>query len=666
MLSIFRAPNSKAVSLRRDHIAQRDRDLCFPVTEDIQVLKSDDDGDHVPSLADLPAVEIDVQEGDVDILSSDLQQLAHGIKTGRWTSTRLVQAFTRSARRSHLQTNCITVPNFQAALTKARELDAHFATTSGEVVGPFHGIPFSFKENNNIQGLSTSVGYTSWIIEGPATSTAALALMTEHLGGIVLCKTNIPQTMMSFECSNPVYGRTSNPYSPNHTCGGSSGGEAAILASDGVAAGFGSDIGGSLRMPAGYCGIYAIKPSAARFPGRGTRVARKGFEGIPVGFAPMCRSAADLELVSTELIRLLHPNVDSPLDPFEVQRRFQTEELRPSPLRPAWFKPLDVVASPDSPRKKIRLGYYYCDGITKTSPACIRAVQESVDALRAQYGTDGPVELVEIDPAQLGTLTAIHIFLANITADNFDGLLGPLTKDGVREPMDPSLFLPVFAARAPQWFKSILRFVATYIINDPSFAYILTAGGSKTAGEYFHHVARRRDFEQEFITKVWEHYDLDGIICPVQASPAVPHGACAKLSTLAASTILYNVLDYSIAVCPVTRVDSQRDTVSDDNISSDGEDNAAAPATWNPPPKGFDTCSPLITRSLYTEKVYDAKAMHGLPVGVQVVAKKHEEEKSIGLMRLLDDALKARGAEHEKLKFGPGQFTKSRFAETSV
>lgn len=91
-----------------------------------------------------------------------------------------------------------------------------------------------------------------------------LVTFIREAGGIPFVKTNIPQTLLSFECANPVWGVSSNPYSPNHTSGGSSGGEAAILAMDGAALGWGGDIGGSLRIPAHYCGIYSLKPGHGR------------------------------------------------------------------------------------------------------------------------------------------------------------------------------------------------------------------------------------------------------------------------------------------------------------------------------------------------------------------------------------------------------------------
>ena len=90
-------------------------------------------------------------------------------------------------------------------------------------------------------------------------------------GAIIIAKTNVPQTMLSIECSNPVWGRTTNPWSKDHTCGGSSGGESALLALSGSALGVGTDIGGSLRIPAGYTGIYSLKPSQWRVSTSGAR-----------------------------------------------------------------------------------------------------------------------------------------------------------------------------------------------------------------------------------------------------------------------------------------------------------------------------------------------------------------------------------------------------------
>lgn len=93
-------------------------------------------------------------------------------------------------------------------------------------------------------------------------------------GAIPFIKTNVPQTMFAFECSNPLWGQSLNPHNKDFTCGGSSGGEAALLALDGSALGIGSDVGGSLRIPTAYCGIYAFKPSFGRISIVGTKGVR--------------------------------------------------------------------------------------------------------------------------------------------------------------------------------------------------------------------------------------------------------------------------------------------------------------------------------------------------------------------------------------------------------
>lgn len=116
------------------------------------------------------------------------------------------------------------------------------------------GVPVSFKDTYNISGYDSSLGM-SMFVSKPSLEDSALVKMIKDMGAVILFKTNVPQTLFAFECSNPIFGRTFNPFSATYTCGGSSGGEAVSLASNSSALGFGSDIGGSLRIPAHYCGM---------------------------------------------------------------------------------------------------------------------------------------------------------------------------------------------------------------------------------------------------------------------------------------------------------------------------------------------------------------------------------------------------------------------------
>ena len=196
------------------------------------------------------------------------------------------------------------------ALQTAREHDKYQAAHN-QTIGPFHGIPFTLKDTYSVKGYDSSIGITIYAND-PAKQSSVLYTTLTKLGGILLAKTNVPQTLLSFESNNPIFGSTENPFVKGYTSGGSSGGEGVVLALNGSAIGFGSDIGGSLRIPAGWCGIYSLKPVYGRFTTRGHHgtfpryflidrftstdnvVLGAGFEGIRFVTGPMGRNVPDL------------------------------------------------------------------------------------------------------------------------------------------------------------------------------------------------------------------------------------------------------------------------------------------------------------------------------------------------------------------------------------
>ena len=153
------------------------------------------------------------------------------------------------------------------ALEAAKEQDDYHSRT-GTTLGPLHGVPYTLKDTYAVEKYDSSIGISSLANTVCPTSSVLHATLTK-LGGILLAKTNVPQTLLAFECNNPIFGVTQNPVVKGFTSGGSSGGEAAVLARDGSAVGFGSDIGGSLRIPTGWCGVFALKTVTGRFPTRG-------------------------------------------------------------------------------------------------------------------------------------------------------------------------------------------------------------------------------------------------------------------------------------------------------------------------------------------------------------------------------------------------------------
>lgn len=145
---------------------------------------------------------------------------------------------------------------FDEAMARAKALDEHFSRT-GKTVGPLHGLPISLKDNFNIAGKPTSVGFCTWALE-PAEVDSTLVTMLRDLGAVTYVKTNVPTGMMFGESANNVYGRTVNPLNRKTTSGGSSGGESALIAMCGSPLGVGTDIGGSLRIPAACTGEQSL------------------------------------------------------------------------------------------------------------------------------------------------------------------------------------------------------------------------------------------------------------------------------------------------------------------------------------------------------------------------------------------------------------------------
>ncbi|RYY96018.1 MAG: amidase, partial [Comamonadaceae bacterium] len=154
--------------------------------------------------------------------------------------------------------NAVVVMQVDKARAAADAADA--ALARGDAVGPLHGVPMTVKESFDVAGLPTTWGSPAHR-DNIAATTAESVRRLEAAGAIVFGKTNVPLLLADWQSFNEIYGTSSNPWDPGRTPGGSSGGSAAALAAGLVGMEFGSDIGGSLRVPAHFCGIYAHKPT---------------------------------------------------------------------------------------------------------------------------------------------------------------------------------------------------------------------------------------------------------------------------------------------------------------------------------------------------------------------------------------------------------------------
>jgi amidase len=188
--------------------------------------------------------------------------------------------------------NAVVVRDFDRARAAAKAADQ--ALGQGER-RPLLGLPMTVKEAHNMEGLPTTWGSPAFSGYFPSNDALGVSRL-KAAGAIILGKTNVPPFLADWQSNNPIYGRTCNPWDLGRSPGGSSGGGAAALAAGLTPLEFGSDIGGSIRVPAAFCGVYGHKPSHGIVPSRGHVPPGTDGDGVPLAvIGPMARSAADLE-----------------------------------------------------------------------------------------------------------------------------------------------------------------------------------------------------------------------------------------------------------------------------------------------------------------------------------------------------------------------------------
>nr|WP_223189913.1 amidase family protein [Nonomuraea terrae] len=231
-----------------------------------------------------------------DLTYATATELTAAMGAREVSSAELTEAAISRIERFDQDINAVCVPDFDRALTAARAADA--ARAKGDV-RPLLGVPITVKESFNVAGLTTTWGIPAFK-DAKATEDAVAVARLKTAGAVVLGKTNVPSGLGDLQTYNDLYGVTCNPWNLARTAGGSSGGSAAALAAGHGALSIGSDIAGSLRAPAHYCGVYAHKPLQGLLPTRGHTTAGTpplAYERDLVTIGPMARGARDLSLM---------------------------------------------------------------------------------------------------------------------------------------------------------------------------------------------------------------------------------------------------------------------------------------------------------------------------------------------------------------------------------
>jgi len=228
-----------------------------------------------------------------ELLHSSASGMARAIREKKISSTELIQAHLDRIQAVNPKLNAIVQLPAERVFEEARAADASLAR--GEIKGPLHGVPVTFKDAIETAGIISTggtLGRRSFVPQEDAVVVRRL----REAGAIVLGKTNCPELGWAWESDNLIYGRTNNPYNLALSPGGSSGGESALIAAGGSPLGFGSDAGGSVRFPANCCGLASIKPTSGRIPRTGHFPGPGGTLDALWQMGPLARNVEDLEL----------------------------------------------------------------------------------------------------------------------------------------------------------------------------------------------------------------------------------------------------------------------------------------------------------------------------------------------------------------------------------
>ncbi len=291
-----------------------------------------------------------------ELLEISGTQQAALIRNGEVSSVELIEAHLGRICETNPILNAVVEVLAESALLEARAVDQRRA--AGRELRPLEGVPFSVKDSIEVAGTVCSAGTLGRQNEAKSVEDATLVARLRAAGAIPLARTNLPDLLFAFESDNLIFGRTNNPFDVTRSSGGSSGGEAALIAAGGSPFGLGSDAAGSVRLPAHYCGISTIKPTTRRLSRAGHMPPAGGWLEMVWQIGPMARRVEDLWTLMPLLVG------EDPRDP----------SLMPVP----WRNPADVDLA------KLRVGYFTDNGILAADSDTDRVVREAAGFLEKQ------------------------------------------------------------------------------------------------------------------------------------------------------------------------------------------------------------------------------------------------------------------------------------------
>ncbi|CAL5868128.1 uncharacterized protein PFLUO_LOCUS2352 [Penicillium psychrofluorescens] len=422
-----------------------------------------------------------------------VSQLLAALSQGTLSALEVTLAFSKRAAIAQQLVSCLTETMFTQARERAQWLDEQKA--QGKTVGPLHGLPVSIKDSFHVNGTQATIGMVAFLDETSTTNSPLVDLLLK-LGAVIYVKTNVPQTMMTCECENNVFGRTLNPRNTLLGPGGSSGGEGALVALRGSPLGVGTDVGGSIRIPALCCGTYGFRPSTGRIPNGGTRICTtSGLKFILSCAGPLAMDMDALEIFCREVI--------------DGQPALYDSTVIDVPWRRIASKPT------------LRIGVLPESLVYPLHPPVKRVLGEAARVLEAQGH-----EIITLDAAEC------HFEEINEVAWNLFGL-------------DPNAAQLIAAAGEPFAPAILYMKQQAEALQQVQKSTLGNIEGLDRMGKLALLNTRRAGF-REVWRKMWLRLNLDICLAPGAQGTAVPHDKYG----LSPYTCLLNFLDYPSCIIP--------------------------------------------------------------------------------------------------------------------
>ncbi|KAK4565327.1 hypothetical protein LTR86_003944 [Recurvomyces mirabilis] len=435
----------------------------------------------------------------------DAVALLEKLASGNLSSIDLTTAFCKRAAIAQQLTFCLTETFFDQGIERAKYCDAYLAEHK-KTIGPLHGLPISIKDSFNVKGIASSIGFVSFLDRDPVQNDSALVKVLLDLGAVLYVKTNVPQSLMTPDSENNVFGRTLNPNKLCLGAGGSSGGEGALVKFKGCPIGVGTDIAGSIRIPAYVNGTFGLRPTARRIPyGGQTSPGRPGAFGVLPVAGPLARSLRDIETFMKAVLEYECWKYDSAI------------------ISTPWRSPITSTTIDGQKSQSLKIGYLLEDPRLPLHPTVLRTMKTAIAQLE-KTGTHTLLDLSSqipentINAAMKSAFTSFLMDPDNTSSNHIKASGEPVVASFTTASM-PEL----------EEFKPDLQGVWRLNVERAQY--------------------------QALFRDLFVKNDLDVLLMPVHCSTAVKH----DLYGLPIYTVLGNLIDHPATTLPYLKADKKLD-----------------------------------------------------------------------------------------------------------